>query len=168
MMALPAKRGSARWLAYSALLLSLSLLLSYVESLVPLPLALPGMKLGLANVAVMLAFFHLGKGTGAFISLLRVLLVSLLFGTASSFLFSLCGALLSLLALFLFSLSTRFGRAGISVGCAALHNVGQLVAGMLLYGPAVFSYLPFLLLAALVFGALCGVLLYTCETLLPL
>ena len=167
-MALPVKRGSAGWLAYSALLLSLSLLLSYVESLVPLSFALPGMKLGLANVVIMLAFFHLGKSTGVMISVLRVLLLSFLFGTVASFLFSLFGALFSLVGLFLLSPGAHFGRIGISVGCAALHNVGQLAAGALLYGSAVFSYLPVLLLAALVFGTVCGVLLYTCEMLLPL
>lgn len=156
-----------RRLAYSALLLALSLLLSYVESLVPLSFALPGMKPGLANVAIMFAFLHIGRASGVAISFCRVLLVALLFGTAASFFFSLLGAALAALALFLLARSARFGRIGLSVGCACAHNLGQLLAAAMLYGPAVFSYLPYLLLSAVPFGALCGVLLYSCEKLLP-
>ncbi|MBQ8350627.1 MAG: Gx transporter family protein [Clostridia bacterium] len=166
MMPSPVKH-STRHLAYSALLLALALLLSYVESLVPLPLALPGVKLGLPNVAIMFAFFHVGCAAGAAVSLLRVLMVSLLFGSAVSFLFSAFGAMLAFAVLVLLSLTKRFGRIGVSVACAAAHGIGQLLAAALLYGVAVFSYLPVLLFAALPFGTLCGVLLYACETLLP-
>ena len=159
----------ARAVALDALLLALAMLLSYVERLLPLSFALPGMKLGLANVAVMYAFFHAGRTHGALVSLLRVLLMTLLFGQASSFLFALFGALLSLLTLFAFSYAGgRFSRVAISVACAAAHGVGQVLAAMLLYGSAaLLSYLPYLLLAALPFGALCGVILLLCERLLP-
>ena len=151
------------------MLLALALLLSYVESLVPLAFALPGMKLGLANLAVMYAFFNVSRLHGVAISLLRVCLVSLLFGQASSFFFALCGACLSALALFLLSLvGDRLSRIGVSVGCAAAHGIGQVLAAVILYGTAgVVSYLPYLLLAALPFGALCGLLLCLCERAIP-
>lgn len=159
----------ARALTRDAMLLALALLLSYVESLVPLSFALPGMKLGLANLAVMYAFFNVGKWHGVAVSLLRVFLVSLLFGSASSFFFALCGALASALVLFLLSLAgDKLSRIGTSVGCAAAHGVGQVLAAVILYGTAgVISYLPYLLLAALPFGALCGLLLILCERAIP-
>lgn len=158
-----------RTLTRDAMLLALALLLSYVESLVPLAFALPGMKLGLANLAVMYAFFNVSRLHGVVISLLRVCLVSLLFGQASSFFFALCGACLSAIALFLLSLAgDRLSRIGVSVGCAAAHGIGQVMAAVILYGTAgVLSYLPYLLLAALPFGALCGLLLYLCERAIP-
>lgn len=166
-MPLPVNRHPVRRLAYSAMLLALALLLSYVESLVPLPLALPGVKLGLPNVAIMLACLHVGRAAGAAVSFLRVLMVALLFGSAASFLFAFFGALLAYAVLWLLGRLPRLGRVGLSIACAAAHGVGQILAGVLLYGIAVVSYLPFLLLAALPFGAICGALLYACERLLP-
>ena len=165
MMPLPVDRP-ARRLAYRALLLALALLLSYVEHLVPLSLALPGMKVGLPNAVIMYAFFHLGKRCAAAISFLRVLLASLLFGSAASLFFSLLGAVFSYAVLLLLSYAP-LGRIGLSIGCAAAHGAGQILAAAVLYGTAVFSYLPYMLLAALPFGALCGLLLYMCERLLP-
>ena len=167
-MALPV-RSRAQRLTQMALVLTCALLLSYVESLVPLSFALPGMKPGLANVAIMYAFFHLGRVRGLALSLLRVFLVAVLFGQASSFFFSLCGAVFSYAALFFLSLlGRRISRIGISVGCAAAHGVGQIMAAVLLYSTwNVVSYLPFLLIAALPFGTLCGILLLLCEKIIP-
>ena len=157
-----------RRLTVSALTLAVALVLSYVESLVPLSFALPGMKLGLANVAVMFAFFHLGRATALAVSLCRVLVSALLFGQASSFFFALLGALCSYVALLCLSLlRDRVSRIGISVACAAAHGVGQITAAVILYGSlAMLSYLPFLLFAALPFGALCGFLLILAERIL--
>ena len=158
-------RSRARRLSWAALTLATAMLLSYVESLVPLTFALPGMKLGLANVAIMFAFFRLDRVTALLVSLARVVLTSLLFGQASSFLFALFGALFSYFALLLLSLlGEKISRIGISVGSAAAHGVGQIVAAMLLYGMvSMISYLPVLLLAALPFGALSGFLLILLE-----
>jgi heptaprenyl diphosphate synthase len=162
-------KSNLRRLTASALVLACALLFSYVESLVPLTFALPGMKLGLANVAIMFAFFRLGRVSALTVSLCRVLITSLLFGQASSFFFSLLGALLSYSALlFLSLLGDRISRVGISVACAAAHGVGQIAAAVLFYGTlAMISYLPYLLLAAIPFGAACGFLLILCERSVP-
>lgn len=162
-------RSRARRLSWAALTLATAMLLSYVESLVPLTFALPGMKLGLANVAIMFAFFRLDRVTALLVSLARVVLTSLLFGQASSFLFALFGALFSYFALLLLSLlGEKISRIGISVGSAAAHGVGQIVAAMLLYGTvSMISYLPLLLLAALPFGAISGFLLILLERAIP-
>ncbi len=157
-----------RAISRDALLLALALLLSYIEHLVPLSFALPGMKLGLANLAVMYTYLHVGPLHGATVSLLRVVLVSLLFGQASSFLFALLGAACALLVLFFLSRTDKISRVGLSVACAAAHGVGQIAAAVLLYGTVgVVSYLPFMLLASLPFGGLLGFLLYLVERAMP-
>ncbi|MBQ8175062.1 MAG: Gx transporter family protein [Clostridia bacterium] len=162
-------RSRTRRLTVAAMTLACALILSYLESLVPLSFALPGMKLGLANVAIMFAFFRLGRTTALVVSLCRVLVTALLFGQASSFFFALLGALFSFFVLlFLSHLGDRISRIGISVACAAAHGVGQITAATILYGTfAMISYLPFLLFAALPFGALCGFLLILCERAVP-
>lgn len=167
-MASPVNSRSRR-LTWSALTLAAAMLLSYVESLVPLSFALPGMKLGLANVAVMFAFFRLGRAPAALVSLARVILSSILFGQASSFFFSLLGALLAYAALLLLSLAGEgISRVGISVGSAAAHGIGQITAAVLLYGSlGIVSYLPLLLVAALPFGALSGIILILLERAIP-
>lgn len=159
----------SRRLAYNALALSLAMLLSWLELLLPLPLLLPGLKLGLANLAVMYVFFAVGHADAAAVSLLRVLLMSLLFGSASSFLFSLGGATLSYLALLALSRGGRYiSRLGISMGASASHILGQMLAACLLYGMhGPLALLPFLLLGSVPLGLLNGAFLLVLERKLP-
>ena len=144
-----------------AVLLCLALVMSYVELFIPLNLIipLPGFKLGFANIIVMLAFFIISPKDAAIISLLRVTLSSLLFGNAMSFGFSVAGATLSLMGLYLARrfLSKRLSFVGISLLSASLHNLGQTIVASIFYGGAVMlSYLPILLIASVVFGAVVG------------
>lgn len=162
---------SVKRLCYDALLLSVALLLSYLEFLLPLgDLAfLPGFRLGLANLAVMVAVFAVSPADGAVISLLRVGIMALLFGTVTTFWFSLCGAVLSLLVLvILYFLRPKMSFLGVSVLSAVAHNLGQLTGALILFSnKAVFSYLPALLLASLLFGSLCGFLMNVLYQRLP-
>ena len=153
-----------RRLSFDAAALGLALILSYVESLLPLPLFLP-LKPGLPNLAVMYVFFHTGRIDAAILSLLRVLCVSLLFGSVSSFFFSLGGAAAAFLALMLLSPAClHIGRVGVSVGSAAAHVTGQIVAAILLYGaPGLIGFLPWLLIGSVPFGILTGLLLILIE-----
>ena len=100
-----AKLGAARRLAYGAALLCIALAFSYLEAIAPISLVipLPGIKLGLANIAVMLAFFCLSPIDAALVSFARIALSALLFGSPVSFFFSLCGGALAYLSLFLLS-----------------------------------------------------------------
>ena len=154
-------RWSAKRLALDAVLLAVSALAAYVESAVSL---LPGVHLGLAHVCVMLVFLRISPLDALFISLVRVVCVNLLFFGASAFFISLCGTLLSYLAILL---SHRVcGRIGIGIASSAMHAVGQVTAASLLYGThgLFFSYLPLMLLCNLPLGALSGLILYTTET----
>ncbi len=162
-------RSPVRRLCLDAILLAFCLLLSYLEAILPLNvwLPLPGFKLGLANIVVTLMFVAVSPVDAALISLARICVMAALFGNASSFAFSFGGGLLSYAGLWILARAGRraFGMVGVSVGCAALHNLGQLLVAAALYGSDILlGYLPMLLVAALIFGAVTGVLL---ELLLP-
>lgn len=150
-------------LAENAALLIGALALSYIEAILPLTAVIlpPGVKLGLANLCVILAAGKNGLYDAAAVSLARVMLSAILFGSVSSLAFSFGGALCSLLILAL--ARPLVGRVcswiGVSVLCAAAHNVGQIaVASFWLHTGAVFVYLPILLLFAVFFGGVIGAL----------
>ena len=152
-----------RRLCLNGLLITVAMMLSYLEVLIPfeLLLPLPGFKLGLANTVTVLTLVLVSKADAALVSAMRILLMGLLFGTPVSLFFSFSGGLLAYLALLL---SARFLRrcshCGVSVLCAAAHNMGQLLAAAWLFGAEIMlSYLPILLTAALLSGSLTGLLL---------
>ena len=159
-------RQPVKRMTLDAMLLAAVLLLSYIEHLLVPYLLLPGVHLGLANIGVMFAFFRIGKWDALGISLLRVFLMGLLFGSFSSFCFSLCGALCAYVILLLLSLfGTRVGRIGASVASAAMHGLGQISAAAFLYGTVgVFGYLPLMLLLAVPLGTVTGILLILLES----
>ncbi len=164
-----AYRDKIRWLCSNALLLGVALLISYLEAILPLTvwLPLPGFKLGLANIVVTLVFVAISPWDAAAISLCRIGIMGLLFGNLSSFTFSLGGGALSYLGLWLLARGGKrlFSMVGVSVGCAALHNLGQLLmAAVWLGSDVILGYLPVLLIAALLFGTVTGLLL---QQLLP-
>lgn len=156
-------RFSTRRLTLDAALLAAALMLSLCETLLPLGawIPLPGFKLGLANLITVLAFSLLTPADALVISLIRVGITSLLFGTWTALFFSASGAMLAFLALLLARvLLRRCSYIGVSVFSAAAHNVGQTLAAAALFGPTVpLSYLPLLLPAAVLSGTLTGVLL---------
>lgn len=140
-----------------ALLAAVALVLSYVETLIPLPVSLPGVKLGLANVAVVVALFWLDARSAAEIALVKVLASGLLFGSPTMLVYSLGGTVLAFAGMWLMSLIPGIGLVPVSMVSAILHNVGQLVvAALMLNSPAVFASLPALAAAACVPGALTG------------
>lgn len=155
--------SSAKRAAFGGLFVAVALLFSYVETLFPLSniISLPGMKLGLANVCVMLAVYLLGALDGLFVVAGKTLLTAILFGTPVSFAYSFVGSILA----FLFTLfckyviKDRISYIGVSVGSAALHNIGQIfVASVIFKDTAVFWYLEWLLPISVVTGIITGVL----------
>lgn len=142
-----------------AMTVALALVLSYVESLVPPFVAIPGVKVGLANIAVVFALYKLGAKAAAAISLVRVLAVSLLFGSGVSLLYSAAGALLSLAGMLFLKRVPAFSLTGVSVLGGVLHNVGQIaVACAMLETNALVYYLPFLLLSGTIAGVAVGLI----------
>ena len=142
-----------------ALLTALSMILSYIEGLLPAFVAIPGIKVGLANLAVVLALYRLGWREAICVSLVRVLCLSLLFGNAASLAYSIAGAALSLGGMVILKKTMRFSPLSVSVTGGVLHNMGQLLmACVLLSTTALRYYLPFLLLGGILAGIVIGVI----------
>lgn len=139
-----------------AMLTAVAMILSYVESLLP-SVGIPGVKMGLANIAVIFALFRFGWKEAAALSLVRVVLVSLLFGSVGAMLYSLAGAVLSLAVMALLRRINRFSTVGISVAGGVAHNAGQILMAMLiLQTKQLLGYLPVLAISGIAGGVLTG------------
>ena len=140
------------------LLTALALILSYVESLIPAFVAVPGVKMGLANIVVVFALYTLGPGEAAIVSIIRVLLSSLLFGSILSLSYSAAGAVISLLSMIIMMKTKIFGVTSVSVTGGVFHNLGQiLVACLVLETDVLLYYLPVLILSGTITGAVIGI-----------
>ncbi len=144
--------------AYFGVFTALALIFSYVESLIPIQLGIPGVKLGLANLIIVIALYKMRLSEVFLLSIVRILLSGFLFGNYFSILYSLAGGLLSLVVMALLKKMGDFSVMGISMAGGVSHNVGQLVVAMLVVETfSVGYYLPVLLVAGLVTGFLIGV-----------
>lgn len=140
-------------------LTALAMILSYLETLIPMNLGIPGVKPGLANLVVLIALYMAGPLDACMISLVRVILVGITFGSLSSMMYSAGGALFSFLAMWLMKSRDWLPRTGVSIAGAITHNIAQLaVAALVLENGAVFAYLPVLLFAGIITGTLIGIL----------
>ena len=149
--------ASTRRLARVSLLAALALVLSYIETMIPLPVALPGVKLGLSNVAVVVALLSLDVRAGMSVALVKVVASGFLFGSPMMFAYSLGGTVLAFSGAAALSRVPDVGAVAVSMVAAVLHNAGQLAVAALLLGTAsVFVNLPPLALAACVTGAVTG------------
>ena len=144
-------------IATSALMIALAMILSFVESQIPSFFPIPGIKLGLANIAVIYALYRLSIKDAIVVSLIRVVVVSTLFGTSLTLAYSLSGAVLSLLIMVLLKKSDRFSIVGVSVAGGISHNIGQIIMAIILMHNSVISYyLPFLIISGIVTGVVIG------------
>lgn len=146
-------------------LLAIALMLGYVESLVPLYIGVPGAKLGLPNLAIILTLYLYGTKEALTINILRIILSGLLFGSLYSIIYSLAGGLLSLFSMIIFKKTKMFSLSGISIIGGVSHNIGQIIIAMLVVRTfGIIYYLPFLLILGCVTGLIIGVL---ANTLMP-
>ena len=141
-----------------AVTVSLALILSFIESRIPAFVAIPGIKVGLANIAVIFTLYKVGYPEAVAVSILRVLLVSFLFGTPVSLIYSISGAALSLISMILLHRLTRLSEVTVSVCGGVMHNIGQIAAAsFMLSTNVVVYYLPFLLVSGTLAGIAIGV-----------
>lgn len=146
-----------RRLARVSLLCACALVLSYLETMIPLPVAVPGIKLGLANVAVVVALYTLDVRSAGAVALVKVLASGFLFGSPMMLAYSLGGTVLAFVGMVALAAVPGVGLVPVSMLAAVLHNVGQLgVAAMALQTPAVFINLGVLGVAACVTGGITG------------
>lgn len=144
--------------AYFGVFTALALIFSYIETLVPISFGIPGVKLGLANLIIVIALYKIPLREVYVLSIVRVLLSGVLFGNYFSIAYSLAGGLLSLTVMALLKKAGGFSVIGISIAGDVCHNIGQLVVAMIVVETFAMSYyMPMLLVAGLITGFLIGV-----------
>lgn len=150
-------RGKAVLVAEYGMLIALACIFSYIEAINPLPLPV-GMKLGLANLVSVVGLYLVGIPGTVAVSLIRILLMGFMF-SPSGLIYSLAGGILSLILMIAAKKSGRFSKIGVSVIGGIGHNIGQITAAAWMVKTAgVFTYLPLLLIAGVIAGAVIGVL----------
>ncbi|MBP1754603.1 MAG: putative rane protein [Firmicutes bacterium] len=141
------------------ILIALAFIFSYIESLFPVSNAIPGIKLGLANLVVIVALYKMGVKEAFVLSILRIILVGFTFGNPSTMMFSLVGGLLSWFLMVIFQKTKLFSMVGISIIGGIAHNIGQIVVSIFVVENVdIIYYLPFLLVSGVIMGALVGIL----------
>lgn len=139
-------------------MLALALICSYVEALIPVPVGIPGVKLGLANIVMVCILYQSGEKDAALVSFARVLLAGFFFGSLYSILYSLAGAALSLFVMVLIKKTNALHLISVSAAGGIAHNVGQfLVAALVVENYRILYYLPVLFAVGMATGVLIGV-----------
>ena len=152
------RNDKTRRLALMGLLTSLGLIAGYIEFLIPIPLGIPGVKPGLANIVIVWALYSLGPWEALMINGMRIFLSGFLFGNFSMILYSLAGAAVSFLCMCLAKKSGLFSMTGVSMIGGVMHNMGQLLVAMaVLETVSLVYYGPVLLAAGVITGLLIGI-----------
>ena len=152
-------KNKVKQIAMMAILIALSLILSYVDSLIVLPFGIPGIKLGIANIAIIYPLYKIGAKEAIMVSILRLILSSILFGTILTFLYSLVGAVFSLSLMIILKKYTSLALITISISGAVLHNIGQIMVAVLVMATKeIILWLPVLIITGILSGIGVGIL----------
>lgn len=140
------------------MMVALAFTFSYLESLIPINFGIPGVKLGLANLVVVVTMYVMSPKTAFPIAVIRIVLAGLTFGNAYSLAYSLAGGLLSFAVMVLAKKSNRLSVIGVSMLGGISHNIGQIAVAAFVMGTyRIAYYLPVLLIAGMITGLLLGV-----------
>lgn len=162
------RAGRTHRLAFAAMFAALALIFSYVEMLVPIPVPIPGVKLGLANLVILIALYRLGFRYAFTINCVRIVIAGLLFSGVFGMLYSFGGGILSILVMYLLYRTKLFSMVGISMAGGVMHNLGQLLtACAIMSNISLLSYFAVLFFSGLISGILIGILAYSIEQRLP-
>ncbi len=154
-------------IARGAVFTALALVFSYIEFLLP-GVGIPGVKLGLANLIIIIVLYRLGPGFAYTVNICRIVLAGLMFTGLFSLVYSLAGGMISLTVMCLIKKSGVFSIAGVSVGAAVAHNFGQvLVAALVIEDIRMFVYFPVLVFSGIITGLITGFLAYLILKRLP-
>ena len=144
--------------AYFGVFTALALIFSYVETLIPFNFGIPGVKLGLANLIIVIVLYKIKLSEVYLLSIVRVLLNGFIFGNYFSIIYSLAGGLLSLTVMALLKTKGGFSILGISMAGGVMHNIGQLIIAMIIVETfSVAYYVPVLLISGLITGFVIGI-----------
>ena len=145
-------------IAFLGVFVALAFVLSYIEFVLPMNIGIPGAKVGLANLVVMVALYTMGDKNAIALSIIRVVLVGLTFGNLSMMMYSLAGAALSLFVMLIVKKTDKFSMTGVSILGGVFHNVGQIMVAMLvLETSSLLYYLPFLIVIGTITGVIIGI-----------
>ena len=159
---------NAKKMTMTALLAALALIFSYIEVLIPFSPGIPGIKLGIANLVIIISLYYLGPKYAFFVNLVRILIAGLLFNGLFGALYSLAGALLSFAVMVLLRKTGIFSVTGVSIAGGVCHNLGQLlVAAFLIDSLKIFAYFPVLIFSGIISGAVIGIVSYLILKRLP-
>ena len=140
------------------LTIALAMIMSYIEALVPLSFAVPGIKMGLANIVIIFVLYKIGTKEAILVSLIRVILVSLLFSNVMAMAYSIAGAVLSLSVMWILKKTDKFSFIGVSIAGGIMHNVGQIIMAVILLGTEQIAlYLPVLIITGTATGVVIGI-----------
>lgn len=149
----------SRKIAMIGMYVAVAMICSYIETLIPISFGVPGIKLGLANLVVLLVLYTMGAKEALLVSALRIVLVGFLFGNLFSIMYSLAGGLLSFLVMWGLKRTEKLKCVSVSVAGGISHNIGQLLLAAWIVGnKSVFYYVPVLLVAGLLTGLVIGIL----------
>ena len=144
---------------FISILISLALILSFIESQIPTFVPVPGIKLGLPNIVIIYLLYRSSWKEAALVSLVRVTLVALLFGSFYTFLYSFTGAVLSILVMAILKRFTNLSCVTVSVIGGVMHNIGQIIMACITTSTAqIVYYLPILLITGTIAGVLIGLI----------
>ena len=153
----------ARKTAYYGIFAALAILMGYVEAVIPLPVPVPGIKLGLSNIVVLLCMYVMGRKEAFFISVVRVLISALLFKGFVGLWYSLAGAFLSYFAMLVIYKLNKASIIGVSVTGGVFHNIGQIAVACIMLGRNVVLYLvPILMVSGVITGVVIGIIAKYC------
>jgi heptaprenyl diphosphate synthase len=152
----------------SAMFATLALIFTYVEFLIPYSVGIPGVKLGLANLVIIIALYKMDFKYAMTINLLRIALSGLLFSGVFAMLYSLCGGVISLIVMWLLRRTGRFSMVGVSMAGGVSHNFGQLiVAAFVVSNIKMFVYFPVLVFSGIGAGICIGIVAYVLNKKMP-
>ena len=155
-------------LAAAAMFAALAMIFSYIEFLIPFSVGIPGVKLGLPNLIIIIALYKMDTRYAYTINIVRILISGLLFTGAFGAVYSLAGGLLSLTVMVLLKKTKLFSMVGVSMAGGVAHNMGQLlVASAIVSDLKMFLYFPILMFSGLISGILIGIVAYVLEKKLP-
>lgn len=148
----------AKKVSYCAILVALALVFSYVEAMIPFNFGIPGIKLGIANLVIVIGLYLLKPHEVLIISVVRILLAGFMFGSGMSIIYSLAGGLFSFAVMLLLKKLKGFSILGVSIAGGVSHNMGQLfMAVLIVQNIKIGYYAPVLLIAGAVTGTIIGI-----------
>lgn len=153
------KTISAGKISYLAMLAGTGIVFSYVEALIPVNFGIPGIKLGLANIAALMTMYLISFSGALIVQAIRIIITGFLFGNMYGIIYSLAGGLTSLAVMIIVKKTDKFGVTGVSICGGVVHNLAQLAVAMLIINQLRLSYYgPVLIISGVIMGLLIGII----------